>query len=74
MSVGNYAYGSFNLIHPYCQRLPKGARPGTLAEPQAQSVLLVGDETGALRGPFPLELTHVCPSVPNRVPSTAPSH
>lgn len=74
MSAGNSAHGSFNPIDPYCKRLPKGASPGTPAEPQAQVELLVSDGTGALRGPFPLDLTHACPAVPNSVPPSTRPH
>jgi hypothetical protein len=58
MSAGNSARGSFNPVHPYCGRGSSGSN--AQAEQQAQVELLVSDETGALRGPFELALTHKC--------------
>jgi hypothetical protein len=62
------AQGSFDLTDPYCKTLPKGAKPGTLAVPQAFVEFVVTDATGAEDGPFRLSLTPACPRVPNKVP------
>jgi hypothetical protein len=61
--------GTFNPADPYCKRLPPGAKPGTLAEPQAQAQLVITDATGAERGPFAMVVRPSCPAVPNRVPN-----
>jgi hypothetical protein len=63
--------GSFDLTDPYCKNLPKGAKPGTLAEPQAFVEYVVTDATGAQDGPFRLSLNPACPRVPDRVPLPA---
>lgn len=63
--------GSFDLTDPYCRTLPKGAKPGTLAEPQAYVEFVVTDATGAQDGPFRLSLKPACPRVPDRVPAPA---
>jgi hypothetical protein len=61
--------GSFDLTEPYCKTLPKGAKPGTLAQPQAFVEFVVTDATGAEDGPFRLSLKPGCPRVPDRVPA-----
>lgn len=63
--------GSFDLTDPYCKTLPKGAKPGTPAEPQAYVEYVVTDITGAQDGPFRLSLKGGCPKVPDRVPAPA---
>jgi hypothetical protein len=70
--AGDSPQGSLDPIDPYCKRLIPGAKPGTPAEPQAQVSVIVQDGTGATDGPFPLDLTSPCPSVPNATPYPTP--
>jgi hypothetical protein len=72
MSAGSAGNGSIDPIDPYCKRLVPGAAPGTPAEPQAVVKLIVSDTTGATDGPFTLNLTPACPSVPDSTPYPAP--
>lgn len=61
--------GGFSLAEGYCGFLPKGAKPGTPAVPQATIELIVTDTNGVSEGPF--ELYHTgkpCPKVPAVVP------
>lgn len=61
--------GGFSLAEGYCSFLPKGAKPGTPAVPQATVELIVTDTNGVSEGPF--ELYHsgkACPKVPAVVP------
>jgi hypothetical protein len=61
--------GGFSLAEGYCGFLPKGAKPGTPAVPQATVELIVTDTNGVSEGPF--ELYHsgkACPKVPAVVP------
>jgi hypothetical protein len=66
---GDYVQGDVNLDEPYCAYLPEGAKPGTAAVPQAEIELVVTDSSGALDGPFELELPKGCPKVPAVVPA-----
>lgn len=68
----DFVSGSFDPIDPYCKNIAKGAKPGTLAEPQAQVEVVVTDSTGAEDGPFELDLTPACKAVPNYVPFPKP--
>ncbi len=69
LSAWNFAEGSVDPTEPYCKYLPKGAKPGTPAVPQAIVQLIVTDNTGAQDGPFDLGLAKRCPKVPNFVPA-----
>lgn len=69
LSAWNFAEGSVDPVEPYCKYLPKGAKPGTPAVPQAIVQLIVTDNTGAEDGPFDLGLAKACPKVPNVVPA-----
>jgi hypothetical protein len=67
--AGETVTGGFALAEGYCGFLPKGARPGTPAVPQATVQLIVTDTNGVSAGPF--ELFHAgkkCPKVPAVVP------
>lgn len=68
MTAGNSAQGSLDPIDPYCKRLIPGARPGTPAEPQAQVSVIVQDATGAIDGPFVLDISQACPPVRDTTP------
>jgi hypothetical protein len=70
--AGDSVQGSLDPIDPYCKRLIPGAKPGTPAEPQAQVSVIVQDSTGATDGPFTLDLTPICPSVPDTTPYPTP--
>jgi hypothetical protein len=68
VSAWSNVYGSFDLIEPYCKYLPSGAKPGTIAAPQAVVDLIVTNTTGAENGPFRLDLTPACKRVADYVP------
>jgi hypothetical protein len=63
------ARGTFDLTEPYCKNIPAGSKPGTLATPQALVELIATNATGAENGPFRLNLTSACPTVPDKLPS-----
>jgi len=68
--AGDTVTGGFALAEGYCGFLPKGAKPGTPAVPQATVELIVTDTNGVSAGPF--ELFHAgkaCPKVPAVVPA-----
>jgi len=73
LSAWNFAEGSVDPIEPYCKYLPKGAKPGTPAVPQAIVQVIVTDNTGAQDGPFDLGLAKRCPKVPNVVHAKKPT-
>jgi hypothetical protein len=67
--AGDRVTGGLALAESYCGFLPKGAKPGTPAVPQATVELIVTDTNGVSEGPF--ELFHAgkaCPKVPKVVP------
>ena len=67
--AGDTVTGGFSLAEGYCGFLPRGAKPGTPAVPQATVELIVTDTNGVSEGPF--ELFHTgnrCPKVPAVVP------
>ncbi len=66
--AGEDVTGAFALSEPYCSYLPKGARPGTPAVPQATVELSVTDDNGVTEGPFELTRTGKCPKVAASVP------
>jgi hypothetical protein len=66
--AGDRITGGFALAEGYCSFLPKGARPGTPAVPQATVELIVTDTNGVSEGPFELTRTGKCPKVPAVVP------
>jgi hypothetical protein len=70
--ANDFVTGSFDPIDQYCKNLPKNAKPGTLAEAQADVELVVSDNTGAEDGPFTLGLKPGCKAVPNVAPTPKP--
>lgn len=67
--AGDTVSGGFSLAEGYCAFLPKGARPGTPAIPQATVELIVTDTNGVSEGPFQLYHTgKKCPKIPAVVP------
>lgn len=68
VSAWNNVQGSFDLVEPYCKYLPSGAKPGTLAAPQAVVNLIVTNTTGAQNGPVRLALSAACRKVADYVP------
>ena len=68
ISAWNNVQGSIDLVQPYCKYLPAGAKPGTLAVPQAVVQVVVTNSTGAQNGPFELPLATGCKKVPDYVP------
>jgi len=66
--AGDRITGGFALTEGYCSFLPKGARAGTPAVPQATVELIVTDTNGVTEGPFELTRTGKCPKVPAVVP------
>jgi hypothetical protein len=68
VSAWSNVHGSIDLIEPYCKYLPTGAKPGTVAAPQAVVDLIVTNTTGAENGPFRLDLTPACKRVADYVP------
>ena len=70
--AGERVTGGFALAEGYCSFLPKGAKPGTAAVPQATVELIVTDTNGVSEGPFQLTRTGRCPKVPAVVPQ--PKH
>lgn len=67
--AGDTVTGAFALDEAYCSFLPKGARPGTPAVPQATVELVVTDTNGVSEGPFQLTRAGKCPKVPAVVPA-----
>ncbi len=72
MTTGYTANGSLDPIVAYCKHLPPGGKPGTPATPQLQVQVVVTDVGGGSDGPFPLNLSSSCPSVPDTVPYPPP--
>ncbi len=66
--AGETVTGGFALTEGYCSFLPKGAKPGTPAVPQATVELIVTDTNGVSEGPFELTRTGKCPKVAAVVP------
>ncbi len=66
--AGETVTGGFAMTEAYCSFLPKGAKPGTPAVPQATVELVVTDTNGVSDGPFQLTRTGKCPKVPAVVP------
>ena len=66
--AGESVTGGFALTEGYCAFLPKGAKPGTPAVPQATVELIVTDTNGVSDGPFQLTRAGKCPKVPAVVP------
>jgi hypothetical protein len=66
--AGETVTGGFALTQGYCSFVPKGAKPGTAAVPQATVELIVTDTNGVSEGPFELTRTGKCPKVPAVVP------
>jgi hypothetical protein len=61
--------GGFAMTNGYCSYLPKGAKAGTPAVPQATVELIVTDTNGVSEGPFELTRTGKCPKVAKVVPA-----
>jgi hypothetical protein len=66
---GETVTGGFALTQQYCSFLPKKAKPGTPAVPQATVELIVTDTNGVSEGPFELTRVGKCPKVPAVVPA-----
>jgi hypothetical protein len=66
--AGESVTGGFALTEGYCAFLPKRAKPGTPAVPQATVELIVTDTNGVSEGPFQLTRAGKCPKVPAVVP------
>jgi len=66
--AGDTVTGGFAMTEGYCSFLPKGARPGTPAVPQATVELVVTDTNGVSAGPFQLTRVGKCAKVPAVVP------
>src|SRR6201999_2771493 len=67
--AGEVVTGGFALTHQYCAYLPKGAKPGTPAVPQATVELIATDTNGVSEGPFELTRVGKCAKVPAVVPA-----
>lgn len=72
--AGDTVTGAFALTEGYCSFLPKGAKPGTPAVPQATVELIVTDTNGVTEGPFQLTRSTRCPKVPKTVPEPKRKH
>ena len=72
MTTGYTATGSLDPVDAYCKHLPANGKPGTPAVAQAQVQVIVTDVGGASDGPFTLENSSSCPSVPDTVPYPPP--
>jgi hypothetical protein len=59
----DWIQGYIDTTDPFCGGVPKGAKSGTAAAPQAVVQLIVSDVTGAEWGPFPLSRSPACPKV-----------
>ena len=68
ISAWSNVHGSIDLTEQYCKYLPVGAKPGTLAAPQAVVNLIVTNTTGAQNGPIRLDLAAACKKVADYVP------
>jgi hypothetical protein len=66
--AGESVTGGFATTEGYCAFLPKGAKAGTPAVPQATAELIVTDTNGVSEGPFELRRAGKCPKVPAVVP------
>ena len=66
--AGDSVTGGFALAEGYCAFLPKRAKPGTPAIPQATVELIVTDTNGVSSGPFELTRAGKCAKVPAAVP------
>jgi hypothetical protein len=66
--AGESVTGGFALTEGYCSYLPKGAKPGTPAVPQATVELIVTDTNGVSDGPFELTRATKCKKVAAVVP------
>jgi len=66
--AGETVTGGFALTESYCSFLPKGAKAGTPAVPQATVELVATDTNGVTEGPFELNRTGKCPKVAAVVP------
>lgn len=66
--AGETVTGGFALTQRYCSFLPKKAKTGTPAVPQATVELIVTDTNGVSEGPFELTRVGKCPKVAARVP------
>jgi hypothetical protein len=67
--AGETVTGGFAMADSYCSYLPKGAKAGTPAVPQATVELIVTDTNGVSEGPFQLTRTGKCPKVAAVVPA-----
>lgn len=67
--AGETVTGGFAMAEGYCSFLPKGAKAGTPAVPQATVELIVTDTNGVSEGPFELTRTGKCPKVAAVVPA-----
>jgi hypothetical protein len=67
--AGEAVTGGFAMTEGYCSFLPKGAKAGTPAVPQATVELIVTDTNGVSEGPFELTRTGKCPKVAAVVPA-----
>jgi hypothetical protein len=67
--AGEAVTGGFAMTEGYCSFLPKGAKAGTPAVPQATVELIVTDTNGVSEGPFELSRTGKCPKVAAVVPA-----
>jgi hypothetical protein len=67
--AGETVTGGFAMTESYCSFLPKGAKAGTPAVPQATVELIVTDTNGVSEGPFELYRTGKCPKVATVVPA-----
>jgi hypothetical protein len=69
IAAGDTVQGGFAMTDPYCAYLPKGAKAGTPAVPQAVVELLVTDDNGAQDGPFELYRSTPCKKIALVVPA-----
>ena len=69
IAAGDTVQGGFAMTDPYCAYLPKGAKAGTPAVPQAVVELLVTDDNGAQDGPFELYRSTACKKIALVVPA-----
>jgi hypothetical protein len=67
--AGETVTGGFAMTEGYCSFLPKGAKAGTPAVPQATVELIVTDTNGVSEGPFELYRAGKCPKVAAVVPA-----
>ena len=69
LEAPDFVEGWVDTSDPYCAFIPKGAPPGTTAQPQAIVQLVVTDTNGVQDGPFRLNLGG-CGPTPKPKPKT----